>query len=93
MMVYVIIDRSEETKLKYEKCLLDSATANFANPLIDVDKVKCFPGFAKLIFDPRSNTYTLRISITMQRSMKTVKSKGSCDTELKNRFHSALPCM
>jgi hypothetical protein len=78
-----------ETELKYEKCLLDSATAN---PLIDVDKVKYFPGFAKLIFDPRSNTYTLRIPIPMQRSMKTVKSKESRDMERKNRFHSALPC-
>jgi hypothetical protein len=63
-----------------------------ANPPIDVDKVKYFLGFAKLIFDPINNSYTLRIPILMQRSMKTVKSKGSRDTERKNRIHSALPC-
>jgi hypothetical protein len=74
--------------INIQKCLMDPSTAN---PQIDTTRAKYHPGFAKLIYDPVDGSYVLKIPVSVQRALKTVKRANDIYVERKNILHLALP--
>jgi hypothetical protein len=75
-----------EKEIDVRQCLLDPSTAN---PLINVEKVGYFAGFAKLMLDSNTGKYSLHIPVVIKRSLDY--SGQLPHLERKNRFHTALP--